>query len=115
MSYQGVVKSIGRDFGFIECPGIYATYQRDVFLNKALIGEAQYLNLSVGEQLAFDVTEDHKGQPQAVNIQQSGKAGAVSKGKGKSRRLLPQKLIFVNSPTRLLFWNFGLSRRRCAW
>jgi cold shock CspA family protein len=81
MPYTGVVKSIGKEYGFIECAQTFALYQRDAFLNKALMGENIYYNLSMGERIGFDVTEDQKGQPQAVNVTQSGKGGAP-KGKG---------------------------------
>ena len=43
------MKSIGRDYGFIDCPAVSAHYGCDVFVHKAQIGEGAYFNLSVGE------------------------------------------------------------------
>ena len=91
MAYKGVVKGMGKDYGFIECPEVYANYQRDVFINKVLVGDDVYWFINKGDTVSFDVTEDQKGQPQAVNLVQlvNAKTGQppVPKGKGPSEEL----------------------------
>jgi cold shock CspA family protein len=80
MSYQGTIKSMGKDYGFIDCPPVSAQYGRDVFIHKAMVGIDMYTSLNQGEVVKFELVEDAKGQPTAGNIQIAGKGGGPPKG-----------------------------------
>lgn len=78
MAFTGTVKSKGKEYGFVHCDETYATYQRDVFLNKLALGEQSYEALSPGMTVQFDVQLDPKGQPQAMNIAVTDTSGVAA-------------------------------------
>jgi cold shock CspA family protein len=84
MPYKGTIKSLGKDYGFVDCPEIKALYNRDTFINKTLTGVQEYAALNVGEVITFDCSENPRGEPVAININGNPPAkGPMSKGGGK--------------------------------
>jgi cold shock CspA family protein len=92
MANKGTVKSMGREFGFINCAETHAVYGRDVFIQKLNISEALWNSLQTGQGVTFDVTLDAKAQPQAMNVtitsqgDPSAKKGGKDKGWGKGKK-----------------------------
>ena len=70
MSFVGVIRQVNHltGFGFIDCADTYAIYQRDVFIHKFLIGIDKLGALRKNEVVAFTVTLDQKGKPQANSL-----------------------------------------------
>lgn len=83
MTYQGTIKSLGKEFGFVTNPDLLQKYNRDTFINRSLIGEEHYMSLSCGETIQFDVFENPRGEPVATMINGIPPVkGKGSKGKG---------------------------------
>jgi cold shock CspA family protein len=87
--YTGTVKSLHDKYGFIICQEVYEMYGRDTFINRALTGEITYGMLNVGQTVTFDVSENPRGEPVAVNINGNKPAkgwmlqkGAIERAKG---------------------------------
>jgi len=96
--YIGKIKTIGEDrgFGFIDCDATYAEYEKDIFVPRALLGNAEE-----GTEVTFLVQETEDGKPRATDIQIDGvptaeprkakgkggkdKGGKGGKGKGKDK------------------------------
>jgi hypothetical protein len=66
--FSGTVKSLGKEFGFVECAELKEQYGKDTFINRALTGWDAYAALNVGELITFDCSINPKGDPVAVNI-----------------------------------------------
>jgi cold shock CspA family protein len=64
--YHGVVKSIGKSYGFIKCEDTYGLYNQDVYASADALAKS---NCSIGNEMLFEVTVTPDGQPQAFNIQ----------------------------------------------
>mmetsp|Transcript_24394 Transcript_24394/g.44772 ORF Transcript_24394/g.44772 Transcript_24394/m.44772 type:complete len:321 (-) Transcript_24394:142-1104(-) len=62
--YVGALKSLGDDYGFIDCPETLSEYGRDVYVSRALVPESS----RVGDALTFTVFVNVKGQPQARQV-----------------------------------------------
>jgi len=65
--FQGVVKNWNpeKGWGFVTSPDVKQTFGKDIFLNKAAIGD--YVPTK-DEQVRFSVTIDEQGRGQAVNV-----------------------------------------------
>jgi len=55
-----------KGFGFINCPDLFATYSRDVFMHKSVFEET---GLTIGAAATFQIFLNQQGQPQALNLQ----------------------------------------------
>mmetsp|Transcript_22282 Transcript_22282/g.50971 ORF Transcript_22282/g.50971 Transcript_22282/m.50971 type:complete len:329 (+) Transcript_22282:109-1095(+) len=62
--YVGTLKSLGDDYGFIDCPETQNEYGRDVYISRGLVPESS----KVGDAMAFAVVVNAKGQPQARQV-----------------------------------------------
>lgn len=88
--YQGRIKSFNAEkgYGFVESVEAYATYNRDVFLHKAHVGDFE-----VGAYVTFAVESNKQGMPQARDLTAmaagavpAGKKGGKAKGKGSGKK-----------------------------
>jgi glycosyltransferase involved in cell wall biosynthesis len=82
--YKGIVKSLGKEYGFVICDRLWEYYKRDVYINRSLTGDEVYMSINLGDQITFDCIENPKWEPVAVNI--NGVApvkGPLSKGHRK--------------------------------
>jgi len=64
--FEGVVKSMGEKFGFVDCPAAYTIYNQDVYL------PCENTAVEVGDEITFNLQINGKGQPQARNIHKRG-------------------------------------------
>ena len=67
-------------------------YGRDTFINRALTGEITYGMLNVGQTVTFDVSENPRGEPVAVNINgnKPAKGWMIAKGEMERAKGLPK-------------------------
>lgn len=59
--YSGRIKSIGPQFGFIDCPRTYQQYGRDIYFARSQLPS----NVQPSQLVSFAVCVNSKGQPQA--------------------------------------------------
>merc|ERR1719330_1864731 len=97
--YQGRIKTFNskHGFGFIDCPPAYDQWKRDVFIHKQQMGD-----LSVGNDITFEIRSNKDGHPQARDVRlmdgslpgpypggddddDRDRKGKGGKGKGRSR------------------------------
>lgn len=65
MRYHGHLKSLGKDYAFVECKEAYEMYGRDVFIAK---GQLPDDTCKVSQAITFELILSSKGQPQGRNI-----------------------------------------------
>lgn len=64
--YQGVLKSVGSDYGFINCMETFRKYQRDVWVSKPILDAAFRKNIATsGINVSFQISLNHDGHPNA--------------------------------------------------
>jgi cold shock CspA family protein len=70
MAFVGTVRAINglKGFGFLGCKETFNIYQCDVFMHKFLVGIDKFNALRKGEVIAFTITLDQKGTPQASTV-----------------------------------------------
>lgn len=77
-SLSGHIADVGENFAFIDCPSVKALYGKDVFCPASALR-----GCTVGEEIAFELMINAKGQPQAANARKAhGQAQASGGGKG---------------------------------
>mmetsp|Transcript_31026 Transcript_31026/g.56394 ORF Transcript_31026/g.56394 Transcript_31026/m.56394 type:complete len:408 (+) Transcript_31026:95-1318(+) len=63
--YHGRLKSLGKDYAFVECKEAYEMYGRDVYIGK---GQLPDDTCEVSQAITFELILSNKGQPQGKNI-----------------------------------------------
>lgn len=67
-----------KGWGYINCPELFAIYQKDVFLHNDYIAEGS--NFGINDTVSFSVELNEKGMPQARDIRPSAARGSQRGG-----------------------------------
>mmetsp|Transcript_87443 Transcript_87443/g.245458 ORF Transcript_87443/g.245458 Transcript_87443/m.245458 type:complete len:320 (-) Transcript_87443:95-1054(-) len=67
--YVGSLKSMGEDYGFIECSEVFEQFGRDVYVPRR---ELNAIDWHLNQRLSFRLTLSAKDQPQAKAVEQEG-------------------------------------------
>ena len=72
--HVGTIKSFreSNNYGFIDCPEIFETYCRDVFLQRR-----QKREFKIGCKVRFTVVLNSKGDPQAKDLKSAGEVSKI--------------------------------------
>eukprot|EP00397_Hematodinium_sp_SG-2012_P031986 GEMP01034015.1.p1 GENE.GEMP01034015.1~~GEMP01034015.1.p1 ORF type:complete len:533 (-),score=137.14 GEMP01034015.1:436-2034(-) len=71
--YEGVMKSCGPKYGFVESDQVKRIYGKDVFVNSFI---QQQENLSVGDPVVFTLQLNDQGNPQAIQVKKRALSGS---------------------------------------
>lgn len=87
--FFGRIKSFNtkNGFGFIDCPGAYSRYQRDVFIHKKWMSDLQ-----VGEDISFLIETNKDRMPQARDVARTDGRPPWPSADGDSRGRKPVEL-----------------------
>eukprot|EP00930_Biecheleria_cincta_P059898 TRINITY_DN45611_c0_g1_i1.p1 TRINITY_DN45611_c0_g1~~TRINITY_DN45611_c0_g1_i1.p1 ORF type:complete len:550 (-),score=55.81 TRINITY_DN45611_c0_g1_i1:23-1672(-) len=79
-NYNGKIVSFNHDkgWGYINCPELFATYQKDVFLHRDYIPEGS--QFGVNDTVSFSIELNEKGMPQARDIRPGAARGFQAGG-----------------------------------
>jgi len=63
--FQGILKKVGKKFGFIKCEAVEREFQKDVFVSNHVIPLGSNV---IGSKVNFKLKLSEKGEPQADNL-----------------------------------------------